>query len=71
MLKTRYHAFAEAADAAATSQAQLITDLGGNPNYAGHLARLTEVLDTKLLEAFLLAGSSDAPPSTCSRSRRP
>jgi hypothetical protein len=37
VLKTRYHAFAaaKAADAAATSLAQLITDLGGNLNYAG------------------------------------
>ena len=61
-LKARYTAFGKAADLAATTLATLITELGGNANYAGHAARLTEGLDTKLLETFLLAGSSEALP---------
>lgn len=51
-----------AATTASPVLAQLITELGGNPNYGGHAAQLTEGLDSKILEAFLLAGSSDAPP---------
>jgi hypothetical protein len=62
VLKSRYNGFRGDAETAASALSQLITELGGNPNYAGHVARLTEGLDTKLLEAFLLAGSSDAPP---------
>lgn len=37
----------------------LITDLGGNPQYASPLARATEGMDSKLIESFLLIGSAD------------
>ncbi len=38
---------------------QLITDLGGNPQYASPLARGAEGMDQKMLESFLLIGSLD------------
>lgn len=38
---------------------QLITALGGNPQYASPPARMTEILDSKIVEAFSLGGSAD------------
>jgi hypothetical protein len=37
----------------------LITQLGGNPQYASPAARMTEILDSKIVEAFSLSGSAD------------
>jgi hypothetical protein len=37
----------------------LITQLGGNPQYASPNARMTEILDSKIVEAFSLSGSAD------------
>lgn len=38
---------------------QLIRALGGNPQYASPMARMTEGMDTKIVESFLLNGSAD------------
>jgi hypothetical protein len=38
---------------------QLITSLGGNPQYASPAARMTEGLDSKIVESFSLSGSAD------------
>jgi len=38
---------------------RLITDLGGNPQYASPAARLHEGMDAKIVESLLLPGSAD------------
>lgn len=37
----------------------LITGLGGNPQYASPMGRMTEGMDSKIVESFLLNGSAD------------
>jgi hypothetical protein len=59
MLQSTYKEFAAEAEQAAQIWAELILDLGGNPQYASPAGRMTEMLDAKMQEAMLGAGSAD------------
>lgn len=59
MLQSTYKEFAEESEQAAKIWAELILDLGGNPQYASPAGRMTEMLDGKIQEAMLGAGSAD------------
>lgn len=59
MLQSTYKEFATEAEQAAQIWAELILDLGGNPQYASPAGRMTEMLDGKVQEAMLGAGSAD------------
>lgn len=58
-LQGTYQKFAGEAEEAAQIWADLILDLGGNPQYASPAGRMTEMMDGKLQEAMLGAGSAD------------
>lgn len=58
-LQGTYKKFAGETEEAAQIWADLILDLGGNPQYASPAGRMTEMMDAKLQEAMLGAGSAD------------
>jgi hypothetical protein len=58
-LQATYKKFAGEAEEAAQIWADCILDLGGNPQYASPAGRMTEMMDGKLQEAMLGAGSAD------------
>jgi rubrerythrin len=60
ILKAKYTSYGEETERHAEILENLITAMGGNPNYVSPAARATEGADTKLVEStYLLAGSVD------------
>lgn len=60
MLQGKYSEFGEETERHAALCEQLITTLGGNPNYVSPMARAVQGMDTKLLEStFLTSGGLD------------
>ncbi len=60
MLKARYADFGDETERHVEILTELITAMGGSPQYVSPMARATEASDTKLLEStFLLTGSVD------------
>jgi hypothetical protein len=55
----KFGGLADEAMQASKVWAQLIVDLGGNPNYVSPPGRMTETMDAKIVESFLGAGSAD------------
>lgn len=60
MLKRKYEEFGDETERHVEILEQLITGLGGNPNYVSPSARAVEGMDSRILEStFMLAGSLD------------
>lgn len=60
MLKAKYEEFGGETERHVEVLEQLISAMGGNPNYVSPAARAVEGMDTKMVEStFLLAGSLD------------
>jgi len=60
MLQAKYHEFGQETERHVEILEQLISQMGGNPNYVSPAARAVEGMDTKLVEStFMLAGSVD------------
>jgi hypothetical protein len=59
MLQAKYKQFREESVAAVATYEQLATSLGAPISYISPPARMTEAMDGKLLEAFILSGSAD------------
>ena len=60
MLKNQYVEFGRETERHAALCEQLVTTLGGNPNYVSPMARAVQGMDTKLLEStFLTSGGLD------------
>jgi rubrerythrin len=57
--KQKYEEFGRETEEHIRIYSDLITRLGGDPMYASPPARLTEFLDTKLMEPILIGGSID------------
>ncbi|MEX5710190.1 hypothetical protein AB1484_18250 [Parafrankia sp. FMc6] len=58
-LRSRYADLESDTLEAVTAWERLIIALGGNPQYASPAGRVTEGLDSKIVEALLLSGSAD------------
>jgi len=60
MLSGKYQQFGAQTESHIGILEQLITDLGGKPGYVSPAARMTEAMNTKMVEAItLLSGSAD------------
>jgi hypothetical protein len=59
MLQAKYKQFREESVAAVGTYEELATRLGAPISYISPAARMTEAMDGKLLEAFVLSGSAD------------
>jgi len=60
MLEAKYHEFGQETERHVEILEQLISQMGGNPNYVSPAARAVEGMDTKLVEStFMFAGSVD------------
>ncbi len=57
--RERYEAFGKESEDHVRIYEELITKLGGDPQYVSPNARMSEYKDSKLLEALLLSGSVD------------
>lgn len=63
MLGPTYDRFRGQAEQAVQAYTTLIESMGGNPQYVSQSAYLTEAMDGKMVEAFLVSGSVD--PLVC------
>jgi hypothetical protein len=59
MLQAKFKQFREDSVAAVATYEELATRLGAPISYISPAARMTEAMDAKLLEAFILSGSAD------------
>jgi len=60
MLQSKYREFGQETERHVEILEQLISQMGGNPNYVSPTARAVEGMDTKLVEStFMLSGSVD------------